>query len=340
MQPKMTAKDAAEFATVSLQAIHQLLKKRDLPFEKSQNRVYFGHETSRELFQLPFPFKIVTFQIVKGGTGKTSLAFNFAIRANLYGARVLCVDLDHQGNMTDFFRVNAYDHPAMVDVLVGDAKFKDGIVNLMPGLDLFPSRIDNSMVDTELMLRKFNLKNVYRDLFLSVKNKYDLIVVDCPPSLGHSVAAAALASDLIVAPVNPDQSAIKGLELTIQEIQEVAQRNNRNIDVRVLFNKFDKRTSLSHGTLERLIKNKEFGKRLFSTYISVSQELPNAVDKGLTIFDSLRDNTAKTDIDLFVRESLQLDQLRSGKKPPKPVEFSLPKKLPPQKVAPSRRANA
>lgn len=333
MHPKMTAKDAAEFSRISVQAIHQMLKKQELPFEKSQNRVYFGHETARALFNLPFEFKVVTFQIVKGGTGKTSTAFNFAIRANLYGARVLCVDLDHQGNMTDFFKVNADEHPVMVDVLAGDAKFKDGIVEVMPGLDLFASRIDNSVIDTELMLKKINLKKVYRDLFLSVKSNYDIIVVDCPPSLGHSVAAAALASDLIIAPVNPDQSAIKGLELTAREIQEVAEQNDLNIDLRVLFNKFDKRTFLSHGTLEKLIKNKDFGKRLFSTYISVSQELPNAVDKGLTIFDSLRENSAKTDIDLFVREALQLDELRKGKQPKKSSPVKAPKKAAAQKQA-------
>ena len=148
--------------------------------------------------------------------------------------------------MTDFFKVDAYEHPVMVDVLAGDAQFNDGIVNVMPGLDLFASRIDNSVIDTELMLRKTNLKKVYRDLFLGVKKNYDVIVVDCPPSLGHSVAAAALASDLIIAPVNPDQSAIKGLELTAQgEIQEVAAQNDIDIDLRVLFNKFDKRTFLS-----------------------------------------------------------------------------------------------
>ena len=309
----MTAKDAAEFSRISVQAIHQILKKQNLPFEKSQNRVYFGHDTARALFQLPFDFKIVTFQIVKGGTGKTSTAFNFAVRANLYGARVLCVDLDHQGNMTDFFKVDAYESPVMVDVLAGDAKFKDGIIKIMPGLDLFASRIDNSVIDSELMLRKTNLKKVYRELFLSVKNNYDLIVVDCPPSLGHSVVAAALAADMIIAPVNPDQSAIKGLELTTREIKDVAAQNDIEIDLRVLFNKFDKRTSLSHGTLEKLIKHKEFGKKLLSTYISVSQELPNAVDKGLTIFDSFRENSAKIDIDLFVREALQLDSLRKGK---------------------------
>jgi|JI10StandDraft_1071094.scaffolds.fasta_scaffold196322_2 chromosome partitioning protein len=331
MHPKMTAKDAAEFSRISVQAIHQMLKKQDLPFEKSQNRVYFGHETARALFNLPFNFKVVTFQIVKGGTGKTSTAFNFAIRANLYGARVLCVDLDHQGNMTDFFKVNADEHPVMVDVLAGDAKFSDGIVKVMPGLDLFASRIDNSVIDTELMLKKINLKKVYRELFLSVKNSYDLIVVDCPPSLGHSVAAAALASDLIIAPVNPDQSAIKGLELTAREIQEVAEQNDLDIDLRVLFNKFDKRTFLSHGTLEKLIKNKEFGKRLFSTYISVSQELPNTVDKGLTIFDSLRENSAKTDIDLFVREALQLDDLRKGKQLKKSAPLKVSKKVAAQK---------
>lgn len=336
MQPKMTAKDAAEFSNVSVQAIHQILKKQNLHFEKSQNRVYFGHQTSRTLFQLPFPFKIVTFQIVKGGTGKTSTAFNFAVRANLYGARVLCVDLDHQGNMTDFFKVDAEKHPVMVDVLAGEAKFKEGIVKVMPGLDLFASRIDNSVIDSLLMIKKTNLKKVYRDLFLSVKDNYDIIVVDCPPSLGHSVVAAALASDIIIAPVNPDQSAIKGLELTHEEIQDVAKQNDIDIDVRVLFNKFDKRTFLSHGTLEKLIKHDVFGKKIFSTYISVNQELPNAVDKGITIFDSLRDNSAKTDIDLFVREALELDELKKGKQPKKRAQEKVVKKSVGQRQASAR----
>lgn len=314
MHPKITAKDAAEFSKVSLQSIHQILKKQNLPYEKSQNRVFFGHDTSRSLFRIPFQFKVVTFQIVKGGTGKTSTAFNFAIRANLYGARVLCVDLDHQGNMTDFFNVDADQYPVMIDVLTGDAKFSEGIVSILPGLDLLSSRIDNSIIDSELMIRKTNLKKIYREMFLKVKDDYDLVVVDCPPSLGHSVAAAALASDMIIAPVTPDRSAIKGLELTTKEIQELANENDVIVDVRILFNKFDKRTSLSHGTLEKLIKHKEFGKKLFSTYISVNQDLPNAVDKRTTIFDSLRENSAKTDMDLFVREALELDKIMSGKR--------------------------
>ncbi|MCA9508561.1 MAG: ParA family protein [Myxococcales bacterium] len=316
----MTARDAAEFSKTSVQAIHQILKKQHLPFEKSQNRVYFGHETARAIFNLPFKFQVITFQIVKGGTGKTSTACNFAIRANLYGARVLCVDLDHQGNMTDFFGVDAYSHPVMVDVLAGDAQFKDGIINILPGLDLFSSRIDNSVLDTELMLRKTNLKKVYRDLFLSVKKDYDLIVVDCPPSLGHSVAAAALASDLIVTPVNPDKFAIKGVELSYQEVQDVAEQNDVKIDIAILFNKFDKRTSLSHETLENLITHPQFGKRLFSTYISVSQEFPNAANKSVTVFDSLRENPAKLDIDLFVREALELDRLKMNQKKSKSAE--------------------
>ena len=59
MHPKLTAKDAAEFSSVTVQAIHQMLKKYDLSFEKSQNRVYFGHETARALFKLPFQFQAV-----------------------------------------------------------------------------------------------------------------------------------------------------------------------------------------------------------------------------------------------------------------------------------------
>ncbi len=84
MEAKITAAEAANQLKITLQALHKQLKVKNLSFEKSQNRVFFGHETARKLFKLDFKKKIVAFQIVKGGTGKTSIAHAVSIKANLY----------------------------------------------------------------------------------------------------------------------------------------------------------------------------------------------------------------------------------------------------------------
>lgn len=101
MNPKMTAKEAAEFLGISARQVFKRLLAAELPYSKVNGAVCFGYPTARQLFRLSLKPKAISFQIVKGGTGKTSLACAVAIRANLYGLRVLCIDLDQQGNLTN-----------------------------------------------------------------------------------------------------------------------------------------------------------------------------------------------------------------------------------------------
>jgi len=163
MKPKMTAIEAASFLGVTVQAVHKQLRTKDLAFEKSQNRVFFSHSTSKKLFPIEFKHKVIAIQIVKGGTGKTSLAQSIAVRANLYGARVLCIDLDQQGNLTQSFNVNSEEFPAMIDLLTEGHPIANVIVPIVPGLDLIPSRIENAILDNTIMLKRFPLDRVYRD---------------------------------------------------------------------------------------------------------------------------------------------------------------------------------
>jgi chromosome partitioning protein len=305
MEPKMTAADTARFLGVSLQAVHKQLRGKALAFAKAQNRVFFGFETARHLFG-PVPRnRIVAFQIVKGGTGKTSLAHSFAVRANLYGAKVLCVDLDQQGNFTQACKVDPEAHPCMVDVIQDDMPVREAIVSVGPGFDLLPSRIENSVLDNAIMLKRLPLDRVYRDRFDSLRDDYDLIVVDCPPAIGQSVAAVALATDLVVAPVTPEKFCLSGLKITTREIQTLEATYHREIPVKIVLNKHDNRTVLSHEVLSALVKHPVYGDMLFKSYIRSSQEFPNAIAKGQSVFDSLRDTPAKEDADLLTREILE-----------------------------------
>jgi chromosome partitioning protein len=307
---RMTAVEAASFLGVTVQAVHKQLRSKDLPFEKSQNRVFFTHETSRRLFPIDFRQKIIAIQIVKGGTGKTSLAQSIAIRANLYGARVLCIDLDQQGNLTQAFNINPEELPAMVDLITDDLPISEGIISVAPGLDLIPSRIENAVLDNTIMLKRLPLDRVYRDRLEPLREKYDLILIDCPPAIGQSVAAVTLAADLIMAPVTPEKFCLSGLKISSKEIANLEQTYKKKIQMKVVLNKFDTRTMLSHEVLSSLIKHSDFASKLYKSYIRVSQEFPNSIAKGGSIFDSLRENSAKEDVDLLTREVLELNDLK------------------------------
>lgn len=316
MYPKMLAIDAANFLKITVQSIHKQLKTKKLAFDKKQNRVYFGYNTSKQIFKLDVPSRVMAIQIVKGGTGKTSLAHSIAIRANLYGMKVLCIDLDQQGNLTQAFKVNPEKTPVMVDIINNDLSINESLLPIIDGLDLIPSRIENAVLDSVLMLKRLPLDRVYKEKIEHLKklNSYDLILIDCPPALGQSVAAASLASDCVITPVTPEKFSLSGLKVTNQEIENIEKTYQKNIPIRIILNKFDSRTTLSHETLSSLIKHEVLGPKLFKSYIRISQEFPNAVAQGISIFDSMKNTSAKEDIDLLTRELLGIEKIDNEQK--------------------------
>ncbi|WP_029463781.1 ParA family protein [Rickettsiella massiliensis] len=139
-----------------------------------------------------------------------------------------------------------------------------------------------------------------------------LFFIDCPPSLGQAVTAASLSADYIIVPVDPERFSLSGLNVTLQELERnVAEKFEVNLNVKIVLNKFDGRTSLSHKVLTALFNDSEYQKRLFKTFIRTNQELPNSVSKGKSIFDSIRASSAKEDIDLLSREFIELTKIEN-----------------------------
>jgi chromosome partitioning protein len=304
MNPKMTVKDAALCLEKSESWLVSTLQKRQLDFLKSQNQYYFGFETARQLFQLPFTPKVFVFQIVKGGTGKTSLVHEFAVRASLYGARVLCVDMDQQGNLTQAFNINAESLPVMVDVLVDNHPLVESIVPIAPGIDLLPSRFENAMLDEAIRLKNCPLEAIYREPLQALKKQYDVIVVDCPPSLGQSVAACALAADTVLAPVTPEKFALSGLEMAYQSLEELQTSFGLSIDFGVVLNKFEARNVLSQNAAKYLLRHPKYQNKLFKNYIRLSRDFPNTIAKNGSIYDTVKQTAAKEDVDFLTQELL------------------------------------
>ncbi len=313
IDPKITVVDVASYLNLTAQAVHKRIKINGLKEKKSQNKIYFGHETSRTIINPNVqPFKI-TMAVVKGGVGKTTLAEALAVRTALYGMRVLCIDIDQQANLTRGLAMDgqAKQCPIVIDLIERKADPEDAILSVIPGLDLVPSRLDNVTLDGYMMLHRVNPVVIFDKMFRNIFKNYDLIIFDCPPTLGSIVCASMLSSDLVIAPLNPDIYSYKGIEIMGKEIENIFEEFDKKINWKILLNKFDSRTLLSTDYLRQLIKDPLLSKRLFKSIIRTSQEFPNMKNRGKTIFDYLRKSTAKEDIDSWAREIMGMMQINN-----------------------------
>lgn len=308
IEPKISATEVASYLNLTVQAIHKRIKVKGLKEKKAQNKIYFGHETAREIINLNVhPFKIAM-AVVKGGVGKTTLAEALAVRTALYGLRVLCIDVDQQANLTKGLAMQekAKHCPIMIDLIENKATPEEAILSVIPGLDLIPSRLDNVTLDGYLMINRINPISIFTKIFEKIFQNYDLIIFDCPPTLGSTVCAAMLSADLVISPLNPDVYSYEGIEIMDKETENIYEQFNKKINWKILLNKFDSRTILSTDYISQLIKDPTYSSRLLKSVIRTSQEFPNMKKKEKTIFDSLKKSTAKEDIDALAKEIIEM----------------------------------
>ena len=307
MNPKMQTSDAVSFLKISLQAIHQNIKANNLETFRSQNRVFFHHDVAKKIFKLKVIPKCFSWQNLKGGVGKTNLSYSIAVRLTLYGLKVAVIDLDQQGNFTQACNIDTENKPIMFDVLQNNLKLNDCMVKVIDGLYVLPSRIENALLDNLFAINGLSVDREFKKRIDPLKNDYDVIFIDCPPSLGNAVCSAALSANHIIIPTDPEKFSLLGLKITSSEINNnIANRYDIKIPIKIILNKFDARTNLSHQVLTNLLSNTEFQDKLFKSFVRISQDFPNSIAKGETIFDSLKSSTAKEDIDLLTREIIDL----------------------------------
>jgi chromosome partitioning protein len=308
MNPKMSVTDAAQILKLENQSVIKRLKSNNLDFEKSKNRVYFGHKTARALFNTSnnAPQKkcmVIATQIVKGGTGKTALTLNLAVRFSLLGKKVAIIDLDQQSNLTTHCDIDADNLPIMIDIIEGESEITKSMVEVCEGLHLLPSRIDNAVLDDTILFKSLPLDKVYKTQIALLKPYYDVIFIDCPPALGRSVGAVALSSDLILCPVSPDKQCLTGLKLLDNGLEELEKRNlGPKANYKIIFNKYDGRTNASRKILSVLFETPHYREHMLKTYIRLNQEFVNYCIKATSIYDSLQPSPAKDDIDCLAQE--------------------------------------
>lgn len=310
IQPKRSIAEIASFLNVSTQAVHKQLRTKNINCEKIGNKSYVTFDTARQIFNFKFKRKKIAVQIVKGGTGKTTTIDNISSCANTYGARVLIIDTDPQGNLTDANGIDAEEYPVLIDVIKGEAKIEDCVIKLANGLDLISSRIENVILDNEIVNKRLPLDKFYYNILGSIENNYDFIFMDCPPTMGQAVTAATLYADIILAPLNPDKFSAKGLKILKQEIDSLNQSYDKNISYKVYLNKFSGKTILSDKAIMSLISDPELEGRVLSTTVQYAQEIPNVTDDNKNAFSTLKKSIVRDDFDSLTRELLDISPIQ------------------------------
>ncbi len=214
----------------------------------------------------------------KGGTGKTTSVRTLTDVFRRIGLRVLAVDLDPQGNLSDYFDVDPEAAPTIVDVLAGRAPAVEAIHD-----DIIPANL--ALAETELMLagkmgRELTLKRALKP----VKKDYDLVLLDCPPSLGLLTVNALVAADQALLTTEAQYFALQGVEQAL-EVIELA-RDGLNPDLGwlgVVFNIADMRTRHSRDAYDTL--RKHVGRKLLETTIRSSIAYAEAAELAKSILD-------------------------------------------------------
>lgn len=219
----------------------------------------------------------------KGGVGKTTTAVNLSACLAEAGKRVLLVDIDPQGNATSGMGIDRNQVKSSVyDLLLEDVPAADVIINTsVEGLQLIPATIDLAGAEIELVPRISRESRLKRAL-APVRDEYDFILIDCPPSLGLLTLNALTAADSILIPIQCEYYALEGLTQLMDTLRLVREALNPGLEIEgVLLTMFDGRTNLSIQVVEDV--KRYFRGKVFRSIISRNVRLSEAPSHGLPI---------------------------------------------------------
>ena len=227
--------------------------------------------------------RIIAIANQKGGVGKTTTAINLSACIAEKGKKVLAVDMDPQGNMTSGLGLDKEQiEKTVYDLIIGEASIEEVIYkNVLENLDMLPTGIDLSAAEIELIGVE-NKEYIIRDEVHKVKDNYDFIIIDCPPSLNTLTINAMTTADSVIVPIQCEYYALEGLSQLMHTIDLVKERLNSSLEMEgIVFTMYDGRTNLSLQVVENVKDN--INQNIYKSIIPRNIRLAEAPSYGMPI---------------------------------------------------------
>lgn len=221
----------------------------------------------------------------KGGVGKTTTNVNLSACLARKGKKILVIDIDPQGNTTSGFGINKNEvEVSIYDSIINGLDIRETIINTeIENLYLVPSNVELAGAEIELTKkpdRELTLRNVIKD----IRNDYDYIFIDCPPSLGLLTINSLVAVDSVLIPIQCEYYALEGVSQLMDTIRLVKKNLNPDLEIEgVVLSMFDGRTNLSIQVVDEV--KKYFKGKVYTTIIPRNVRLAEAPSYGLPIID-------------------------------------------------------
>lgn len=256
--------------------------------------------------------RIIAVANQKGGVGKSTTAINLSACLAEMGKKVLTIDMDPQGNATSGFGIDKNSaSPTLYELLLGECSTHDCMLNnVIENLSLIPSNVNLAGAEIELLgveEREYILKKAIDE----IKNKFDFIIMDCPPSLNMLTVNAMTAANSILVPIQCEYYALEGLTQLIHTIDMVRDRLNPELIIEgVVFTMYDARTNLSLEVVENVKDNLD--QNIYKTIIPRNVRLAEAPSYGLPINLYDKKSTGAESYRLLAEEVVNREDNTSG----------------------------
>ena len=231
--------------------------------------------------------RIIAVANQKGGVGKTTTSINLAACLAEKGKKVLAVDMDPQGNLTSGLGVDKDSvEKSIYELIIGEVDIKE-VINkeVLENLDIIPTSIDLSAAEIEL-IGVDDKEYILRNAIDQVKDQYDFVIIDCPPSLSMLTINAMTTAVSVIVPIQCEYYALEGLSQLIHTIDLVKDRLNNDLEIEgVVFTMYDARTNLSLQVVENVKENLQ--QNIYKTIIPRNVRLAEAPSYGqpITLYD-------------------------------------------------------
>ncbi|MGO2660817.1 ParA family protein [Mycetocola reblochoni] len=238
------------------------------------------------------PARIISLCNQKGGVGKTTTTISLGAALADYGRKVLCVDFDPQGALSAGLGVRTHDVTTVYDLLLSSRTDPHTAIQPtnVPGLDVIPANIDLSAAEVHLV-NEVAREQILAGVLRKLSGEYDVILIDCQPSLGLLTVNALTASHGVLIPLESEFFALRGVALLIETIDKVRDRLNPAIELDgILTTMFDSRTLHAREVLERVVE--AFGDTVLDTVIGRTVKFPDASVAGTPITEFAPDHPA------------------------------------------------